>query len=97
MKVIYKILVPINVFLALVLTTIVMANVTDCTTLPQSGIQANPVGTQIEIFTSNGKLLTAQTTYKKEMAIDFCDARLGVYTVRVTKGDNSKDFHYVKK
>jgi hypothetical protein len=97
MKVIYKILVPINVFLALVLTTIVMTNVTDCTTLPQAKIESNPVGTQIEVFTSNGKLLTAQTVYKKETAIDFCDARLGIYTVRVTKGDNSNVFHYVKK
>jgi hypothetical protein len=96
MKVIYKILVPLNVLLALVLTTIVMANVTECSTLQQS-VNQTPPGTQIEVFTSNGKLLTTQMTYKKEMAIDFCEARLGIYTVRVTKGDNAKEFHYVKK
>jgi hypothetical protein len=96
MKAIYKILVPVNVLLAVLLTTIVMGNVTGDTSFAQAKM-SDPAGTQVEIYTSNGRLLTAQTHYKKEVAIDFCDAKLGVYTVRVTKGDNSNEFHYVKK
>ena len=97
MKTIYRILVPVNVLLALALTTIVMANVTGDSTPPQEENKTNPSGTQVEVYTSNGKLLTAQTTFKKDVAIDFCDAKLGIYTVRLKKGDNSEEYHYVKK
>lgn len=55
------------------------------------------VGARVEVFYTNGSLVTAQRLAKKKMIIDFTDARLGVYTIRVTKGDKTKDFHYVKK
>jgi len=96
MKGFHKILIPINVLLALVLTTIVMANITGDEAFKKK-MNAKPKGTQVEVYTSNGKLLTTQTLYKKDVAIDFCDARLGVYTVRVTKGENTNEYHYVKK
>jgi hypothetical protein len=95
MKAFYKILVPVNVLLALVLTTIVMGNVTGDTSFAQA--KNKSTGTQVEVYSSNGTLLTAQTLYKKDLAIDFCDAKLGVYTVRVKKGSTSNEFHYVKK
>lgn len=96
MKSFHKILIPINVLLALALTTIVMANITGDGAF-KNKVKAKPKGTQVEVYTSNGKLLTTQTLYKKDVAIDFCDARLGVYTVRVTKGENTNEYHYVKK
>ena len=55
------------------------------------------VGARVEVFYTNGSLVTAQRLAKKKMIIDFTDARLGVYTIRVTKGNKTKDFHYVKK
>lgn len=97
MKSIHKILIPINVMLALALTTIVMANITDDEDFQRNRTNTKPSGTQVEVYTSNGKLLTTQTLYKKDLSIDFCDARLGVYTVRVTKGENTNEYHYVKK
>jgi hypothetical protein len=59
--------------------------------------QKNMVGAQVEIFSSNGELLTTQTLYKKKMVIDFDSARFGNYTIRITKGINTKEFHYTKK
>jgi len=55
------------------------------------------VGAQVEVFFSNGKLITAQKLQKKKMIIDFTDAKLGTYTIRVTKGGTTKDFRYIKK
>jgi len=55
------------------------------------------VGARVEVFYTNGSLVTAQRLEKKKMIIDFTDARLGIYTIRVTKGDKTKDFHYIKK
>lgn len=57
----------------------------------------NLMGAQIEVFTSSGELLTTQTLHRKKMIIDFCDAHLGIYTIKVTKGVNSKEFHFIKK
>ena len=55
------------------------------------------VGAQVEVFYSNGNLITAQKLQKKKMIIDFTDARLGTYTIRVTKGSKTKDYRYIKK
>ena len=55
------------------------------------------VGAKVEVFYTNGSLVTAQRLEKKKMIIDFTDARLGIYTIRVTKVGTTKDFHYVKK
>ena len=57
----------------------------------------NLMGAQIEVFTSTGELLTTQTLHRKKMIIDFCDAHYGIYTIKVTKGVNSKEFHFIKK
>ena len=58
--------------------------------------QKKLIGGQVEIFSSNGDLLTTQMLYKKKMVIDFNDVRFGVYTIRVTKGGEIKEFHFVK-
>jgi hypothetical protein len=55
------------------------------------------VGARVEVFYTNGSLVTAQRLEKKKMIIDFTDARLGIYTIRITKGNKTKDFHYIKK
>jgi hypothetical protein len=58
--------------------------------------QKRLLGGQVEIF-SNGELLATQTLHKKKMVIDFNDAKLGMYTIRITKGIDKKEFKYVKK
>lgn len=59
--------------------------------------QKELVGAQVEVFYSNGNLITAQKLQRKKMIIDFSDAKLGTYTIRVTKGNKTKDFRYIKK
>ena len=55
------------------------------------------VGANVQVFYSNGNLITAQKLQKKKMIIDFEDAKMGTYTIRVTKGGKTKEFEYIKK
>lgn len=55
------------------------------------------VGANVQVFYSNGNLITAQKLQKKKMIIDFEDAKTGTYTIRVTKGNKTKEFEYIKK
>ena len=55
------------------------------------------VGANVQVFYSNGNLITAQKLQKKKMIIDFEDAKKGTYTIRVTKGNKTKEFEYIKK
>jgi hypothetical protein len=55
------------------------------------------VGATVEVFYSNGDLVTSEKLAKRKMIINFCDTRLGEYTIRVVKGDKKQEFHYVKK
>lgn len=55
------------------------------------------VGAKVEVFYSNGELLTSQKLLKKKMIIDFADARFGTYTIRLTKGDSAKEYQFTKK
>ena len=58
--------------------------------------QKRLLGGQVEIF-SNGELLATQILNKKKMVIDFNHAKLGMYTIRITKGIDRREFQYVKK
>jgi hypothetical protein len=55
------------------------------------------VGAQVQVFYSNGELLTTQKLLKKKMIIDFAEARLGTYTIRVTKGESAKEYQFIKR
>lgn len=55
------------------------------------------VGAQVEVFYSNGELLTTHKLLKKKMVIDFGEGRLGTYTIRLTKGNSAKEYHFIKK
>jgi hypothetical protein len=55
------------------------------------------VGATIEVYYSNGDLVTSQKLSKRKMVIDFCDTKFGEYTIRVVKGDKTQEFQYVKK
>ena len=55
------------------------------------------VGANVEVLSENGDVVTSQVLQKRKMIIDFCDVRFGTYTIRVTKGNNVKEYHYVRK
>ena len=55
------------------------------------------VGAQVEVYNSSGKLITSNSLQKRKMIIDFGDAMFGTYTIRIVKGDDLKEFKYVKK
>lgn len=55
------------------------------------------VGAKVEVLSENGEVVTSQVLQKRKMIIDFCDVRYGTYTIRVTKGENVKEYQYTKK
>ena len=55
------------------------------------------VGATVEIYSSNGSMITSQHLQKRTMIINFSDARYDTYTIRIAKGNNTQEFHYVKK
>lgn len=55
------------------------------------------IGAKVEIFTAGGQLITAQTVDKKKMLIDFGDVKMGVYTIKLTNGDDTQSFTFEKK
>jgi hypothetical protein len=55
------------------------------------------IGAKVEVFSMNGDLVTAQRLHRRKMIIDFCDVKFGEYTIRITKGNEKQEFHYVKK
>ena len=55
------------------------------------------VGAQVEIYNASGELITAQSLQKRKMVIDFGDAGLGLYTIKVVKGESKQEYKYLKK
>ena len=55
------------------------------------------MGATVEVYYSNGDLVTSQKMNKRRLVIDFCDTRFGEYTIRVKQGDEKHEFQYSKK
>ena len=55
------------------------------------------VGAMVEVYTSNGDLLTAQNLQKRKLIIDFGSAIKDTYTIRVVKGGEIKEFQFVNR
>jgi hypothetical protein len=55
------------------------------------------LGAKVEVYSSAGHLVTAQRLHRRKMIIDFCDVKFGEYVIRIVKGDEKQEFHYVKK
>jgi hypothetical protein len=55
------------------------------------------VGAKVEILSSTGSVVTSQTLQKRKMIIDFGDVKFGSYTIRISKGDQVKEFQYNKR
>ena len=55
------------------------------------------VGAMVEVYTSNGNLLTAQNIQKRKLIIDFGSAQKGTYIIRVVKGGDTREFQFVNR
>ena len=51
----------------------------------------------VEVYTSDGDLLTAQNLQKRKLIIDFGSALKDTYTIRVVKGNDIREFQYIKR
>jgi hypothetical protein len=54
------------------------------------------VGGKVEILSASGELVASQTLQKRKMFIDFSDVKQGLYTIRVSKGNEVKEFQFEK-
>ena len=55
------------------------------------------VGAMVEVYTSNGDLLTAQNLQKRKLIIDFGTAVKDTYIIRVVKGSDIREFQFTKR
>ena len=55
------------------------------------------VGATVEIYSSNGEMITAQHLQKRKMIINFCDVQYDTYTIRIAKGNDTKEFQYINQ
>lgn len=55
------------------------------------------VGATVEIISSSGALITRSQLSKRKLVIDFGSVRFGSYVIRVSKGDDTEEFVYIKK
>ncbi len=54
------------------------------------------VGAKVEIFYSNGDVVTRQILQKRRMIVDFAHVKEGEYIIRVSKGERIEEFEYRK-
>jgi hypothetical protein len=89
----------------LIVTTGQASNPEDAIILGQTKIkslfvyktQRKFVGAVVEVYTSNGDLLTAQNLQKRKLIIDFGSVLKDTYTIRVVKGNDIREFQFVKR
>ena len=55
------------------------------------------MGATVEVYHSNGDLVTAYTLRKRKAIISFSEVEVGEYTIRVVKGDQQQEFKYQKE
>jgi hypothetical protein len=55
------------------------------------------LGATVEIIGSNGMVITSSQLQKRKLIIDFGDVRYGSYTIRLSKGNATEEFIYIKK
>jgi hypothetical protein len=55
------------------------------------------VGGSVLVFNSNKDLVTISRMKRRRLEIDFSTAEFGAYTVRIVKGNETKEFHFMKK
>ena len=105
MKTLIKVLVAGSLFISSTVTTLAATKNDETTTTTSTRhknffkvrAQKRFLGATVEVFVGDGDLLTAQNLQKRKVIIDFGDAKGGTYTIRLTKGNETKEFFYIKK
>jgi hypothetical protein len=55
------------------------------------------IGAIVEVYTTEGVLMTKQILKKRRMHIDFGKVKSGEYTIRISKGEKLREYQFVKK
>ena len=55
------------------------------------------IGGEICVYDGKRALLVSQKMKKRKVSIDFSEAMIGEYIVKVTKGKHQQEFHFFKK
>jgi len=55
------------------------------------------VGGEVQVFSASSALIISHRMKKRKVSIDFSDVMVGEYTVRVLKGNEQQEFHFLKK
>ena len=55
------------------------------------------LGAKVEIISAEGNLITSQQLERRKVVIDFGAVKYGTYTIKVSKGKESRVFLFVKK
>lgn len=53
------------------------------------------IGATVEIVSSKGDVITSHTMEKRKLIIDFKHVEQGSYTIRLTKGAETREFNYL--
>lgn len=54
-------------------------------------------GGDVQVFSANSSLIISQKMKKRKISIDFSDVIAGEYIVRVLKGTQQEEYHFLKK
>ena len=53
------------------------------------------IGATVEVVSSRGDIVTSHTMEKRRLIIDFKYVQQGAYTIRLTKGNEVRQFNYL--
>jgi hypothetical protein len=60
-------------------------------------VQKSMVGATVEVFTTDGKLMSTETVTKRTIIIDFISYELGEYTIKISSPTYTETFIYDHK
>ena len=55
------------------------------------------LGAKVEMVYANGDVVVVEQLERRKMIIDFCDVKMGVYTIQISKNDFTQRFEVAKE
>jgi hypothetical protein len=55
------------------------------------------VGGEVQVFSASSSMIVSQKMRKRKVSIDFTNVMVGEYTIKILKGTQSKEYHFLKK
>jgi hypothetical protein len=74
-----------------------MTNATSGSSIIVVKAEKELVGGEVLVYNSDQILVATQKMKKRKLAVDFSQARFGAYTIVIVKGDQQKEFYFLKK